>query len=185
VYPRGLQSELPAEVLGAVLGAAAGAAVGGGCPAPKQVGTSGVGLATQPTIVFQPGTTWTIKFESDQPIAAEDFFVLADAIQRVFPDQVIEIRPIDQTHFTATIQPTEPIEPGDIIGKTAEIGGVKYTATGAYAGSYRTEAVEEVTVPKRKLSTGAVVGLSLAGVAAAGGIVYATTRKKSRRSRRS
>jgi hypothetical protein len=178
VYPQRLQSELPAEVLGAVLGAAAGAAIGAGSSAPKQVGTSGIGLAAEAreTLISY------LKF--DRPMTYEAFLALAERLNAE-PIEIVSIMALDQTRVQLVFKPSPtehspfPTTVGYRWSITTPDGSI-FLVTTESAGPY--VAPMGVAVPeKKKLSTGAIVGLSLAGTAAAGGLVYVGTRKKGRR----
>ena len=166
-----------------------------------------VGIGTAPTLVWLPGTIWTINFESDKPVTPEQFFAFTSVIPTELPVEIIESRPIDASHFAVTVRPTEVMEP--VIGDSQEIEGVLFTATGSYGGSYRAPDAPVPTPPppapppvepppapppalpptptppppeeKKGLSTAAGVSIGIGIITVAGAIVYATTRKPNRR----
>lgn len=148
-----------------------------------------IGIGQEATLVYQPGSTWTIKFESDRPVTNEQFFAFADTVAKRFPGDVITAVPIDQTHFEVTLKFREMLEPGDFMNESEEINGVVFTATGAYSGAQRTP-VEGSGMPveeekKKKLSTGAMLGIGAAVIVGSAGVgYYFATRKPKRRRRR-
>jgi putative hemolysin len=223
IYFRRSQEAFVVGFAGAVIGGVIGAAIGAGNSAPKQVGTSGVGLAAV-------DETQVAYLEFDRPMTNEAFFALVEELNTA-PIEIVSIMPIDQTRVQAVFKPTDssfevPVgETKPIVMPDGSTFQVTTTSVGPYveasppvgmpnpADAYcvskggRIEVVDEpagqrsycvlpegrfdawalyrgeISVPeKKKLSTGAIVGLSLAGTAAAGGLVYAATRKKGRRS---
>lgn len=122
--------------------------------------------------------TYTILFESNKPVSNEQFFAFAEAVNRLITKDVVQIAPIDQTHFYATVNAEGgPVEPGDIVGEAQNIAGITFTATGLYEGAYRPE-------EKKRLSTGAVVGIWTVILGAGGTVFYLTTRKVKPRRRK-
>lgn len=93
-----------------------------------------------PTLMFLPGSTWTINFVSDKPTTPEQFFEFAAEVGQWVPAKVVGSVPIDTARFAITIEPTEAIDPGAVTGQSIELEGIRFTATGAYSGPYRADA---------------------------------------------
>jgi hypothetical protein len=119
------------------------------------------------------GDIWQFDFESNRPVSPQEFFTLVQLFTEYNPEiEIIRFDAIDQTHFRAT-------------ARMLESGIMPYT--GGF-GPFRESNVQYRYTAgpvweKKRLSTGAIVGLSLVGMATVGGIAYAVVRRKGRRRR--
>jgi hypothetical protein len=171
--------------LGMLFGGIVGAAVGAGSS------KCAPGTLSGPNLSFKPGDVWFIDFTSDTAVNPQQFFDFVGKFEQsmrmdMFGDvfDVVQIAPIDQTHFRAIVKWRYTGELREL-GKSETIDGIKFTITDSGPYASPDQQLQPISPPTSSsgVSAGTVAGA--AGAAALlGGVAWLATRKKKRSRRR-
>lgn len=143
-------------------------------------------LSAGTSLSFRPGDVWFIDFTSDTAVSPQQFFDFVGKFEKsmrmdMFGDvfDVVQIAPVDQTHFRAIVKWRYTGELREL-GKSETIDGIKFTITDS--GPLPDQSISPPTSDSG-VSTGAVFGIAGAAVLL-GGAAWLATRKKKRSRRR-